>query len=220
MGRPPWLRRRRKGATTVVGGGRHSDGGQKKFKVHTKSHSLLHGWRRQPGIFGRKSAARSRIPRKLILKVASSQVAGSEASRQSPAAFLLTTHYTLLATPIMTPRKKKLIAGNWKMNKTSADCRCARRVKSSLPPEKINDVDIVVLSAFSWPSNPPARRSKGSTVKTRRGKNMHPEGGAVRTRERFSAGMLRRRLFANARDSWSQRGRRAYFAEDRCVSSI
>jgi triosephosphate isomerase len=90
----------------------------------------------------------------------------------------------------MTPRKK-LIAGNWKMNKTSADASALISEIISAAG-KNNDVDVVVCPPFVALESA-GKALEGSTVKLG-AQNMHPEASGAYTGE-ISAGMLRA-LFA------------------------
>ena len=64
-----------------------------------------------------------------------------------PCYSLLTTHYSLLFIKNIMIRKK-LIAGNWKMNKTSSE---AADLVSAIVAQvgKANDVDVVVCPPFT-----------------------------------------------------------------------
>ncbi|HYD85397.1 MAG TPA: triose-phosphate isomerase, partial [Opitutus sp.] len=86
----------------------------------------------------------------------------------------------------MTPRKK-LIAGNWKMNKTSADA-FALVSEIVAAAGKINDVDVVVCPPFTSLESA-GKALEGSSVKLG-AQNMHPEAGGAFTGE-ISAPMLR-----------------------------
>ena len=91
-----------------------------------------------------------------------------------------------LSMPPMLIRKK-LIAGNWKMNKTSADA--AALVKEIvLALGKEHDVEVVVCPPFTALESV-ARVLEGSTVKLG-AQNMHPEPSGAYTGE-ISAAMLR-----------------------------
>jgi triosephosphate isomerase len=106
----------------------------------------------------------------------------------------------------MNPRKK-LIAGNWKMNKTASDA-------VSLVGEivaaagKINDVEIVVCPPFTALEST-GKSLEGSSVKLG-AQNMHPEASGAFTGE-ISAGMLRALFATHVILGHSER--RAYFAE-------
>jgi triosephosphate isomerase len=106
----------------------------------------------------------------------------------------------------MTPRKK-LIAGNWKMNKTPADGVTLVR-EIVLSAGKINDVDIVVCPPFVALESV-GKALEGSTVKLG-AQNMHPEGSGAFTGE-VAAGMLRAIFATHVILGHSER--RAYFAE-------
>jgi triosephosphate isomerase len=106
----------------------------------------------------------------------------------------------------MTPRKK-LIAGNWKMNKTSADA-AALVGEIVAATGKINDVDIVICPPFVALESA-GKALEGSTVKLG-AQNMHPEPGGAYTGE-ISAGMLRALFATHVILGHSER--RAYFAE-------
>ena len=87
--------------------------------------------------------------------------------------------------------RKKLIAGNWKMNKTPADgAALATELVAAIG--KVPDVDIVVCPPFTALESV-ARTLDGSVVKLG-AQNMHPEAGGAFTGE-VSAPMLRA-LFA------------------------
>jgi triosephosphate isomerase (TIM) len=106
----------------------------------------------------------------------------------------------------MTSRKK-LIAGNWKMNKTSADAvSLAGELVAAIG--KQTDVDVVVCPPFTALESV-AKKIDGSTVKLG-AQNMHPEASGAFTGE-VSAPMLRS-LFANY-VILGHSERRAYFAE-------
>ncbi len=83
--------------------------------------------------------------------------------------------------------RKKLIAGNWKMNKTSAD---ASDLVTGIVAEvgRMTDVDIVVCPPFTSLESV-GKALDGSNVKLG-AQNMHPEAGGAYTGE-ISAGMLR-----------------------------
>jgi triosephosphate isomerase len=90
------------------------------------------------------------------------------------------------------PLRKKLIAGNWKMNKTSADA--VALVKDIVAEVgKGHDVEVVVCPPFTALESV-ARVLEGSAVKLG-AQNMHPEPAGPYTGE-ISAGMLRA-LFAS-----------------------
>lgn len=88
--------------------------------------------------------------------------------------------------------RKKLIAGNWKMNKTSAD---AAALLQEIVTEvgKQTDVDVVVCPPFTSLETA-AKALDGSTVKLG-AQNLHPEKSGAYTGE-ISAEMLRA-LFVN-----------------------
>ena len=102
--------------------------------------------------------------------------------------------------------RKKLIAGNWKMNKTSAD---AVALVGDLVATigRQTDVDVVVCPPFTSIETV-AKAIDGSTLKLG-AQNMHPEASGAFTGE-VSAPMLRA-LFATHILGHSER--RAYFAE-------
>jgi len=103
--------------------------------------------------------------------------------------------------------RKKLIAGNWKMNKTSADA--AALVEDLVPAiGRQNDVDVVVCPPFTSLERV-ANVLEGSTVKLG-AQNMHPEANGAYTGE-ISAPMLRA-LFATY-VILGHSERRSYFAE-------
>jgi triosephosphate isomerase len=83
--------------------------------------------------------------------------------------------------------RKKLIAGNWKMNKTSADA-AALVHDIVLAAGKQSDVDVVVCPPFTALESV-ARSIDGSVVKLG-AQNMHPEASGAFTGE-VSAPMLR-----------------------------
>lgn len=106
----------------------------------------------------------------------------------------------------MTSRKK-LIAGNWKMNKTSADAvSLAAELVTTIG--KQTDVDVVICPPFTALENV-AKSIDGSTVKLG-AQNMHFEPSGAFTGE-VSAPMLRA-LFANY-VILGHSERRAYFGE-------
>jgi len=88
--------------------------------------------------------------------------------------------------------RKKLIAGNWKMNKTGAD---AASLVGEIVAEvgKVTDVDIVVCPPFTSLDSV-GKATEGSNVKLG-AQNMHPEASGAYTGE-ISAQMLRA-LFAS-----------------------
>jgi len=86
----------------------------------------------------------------------------------------------------MNPRKK-LIAGNWKMNKTSADAvALVQEIVTEVGRQ--TDVDVVVCPPFTALESA-GKKLEGSTVKLG-AQNMHPEASGAYTGE-ISAGMLR-----------------------------
>src|SRR5689334_3089824 len=89
------------------------------------------------------------------------------------------------------PFRKKLIAGNWKMNKTNTD---AVALVNDLVPAigKQNDVDVVVCPPFTALESA-GKMIEGSSLKLG-GQNMHHEASGAFTGE-VSAPMLRS-LFA------------------------
>jgi triosephosphate isomerase len=103
--------------------------------------------------------------------------------------------------------RKKLIAGNWKMNKTSADA--VALVGDLLATiGRQTDVDVVVCPPF--PSlETVAKAIDGSTLKLG-AQNMHPEANGAFTGE-VSAPMLRALFATHVILGHSER--RAYFAE-------
>src|SRR3954469_15778798 len=103
--------------------------------------------------------------------------------------------------------RKKLIAGNWKMNKTSSD---GLQLAQDLVGEigKVTDVDVVVCPPFTALESV-AKAIDGSTVKLG-AQNMHPEPNGAFTGE-VSAPMLRA-IFANY-VILGHSERRAYFGE-------
>jgi triosephosphate isomerase len=83
--------------------------------------------------------------------------------------------------------RKKLIAGNWKMNKTSADAvALVKEIVLALGKE--HDVEVVVCPPFTALESV-AHMLEGSTVKLG-AQNMHPEPAGAYTGE-ISAAMLR-----------------------------
>jgi triosephosphate isomerase len=103
--------------------------------------------------------------------------------------------------------RKKLIAGNWKMNKTSSD---GLQLAQDLVGEigKVTDVDIVVCPPFTALESV-AKAIDGSTIKLG-AQNMHPEGSGAFTGE-ISAPMLRSLFATHVILGHSER--RSYFAE-------
>src|SRR5262245_48697856 len=83
--------------------------------------------------------------------------------------------------------RKKLVAGNWKMNKTSADAiALVRDLVSMIGQQK--DVEVVVCPPFTALEST-GRVLEGSIVKLG-AQNMHPEASGAFTGE-ISAPMLR-----------------------------
>ena len=124
----------------------------------------------------------------------------------APRVFPLATRSLLSATFPMNPRKK-LIAGNWKMNKAPAD-GAALVAEIVTAVGKITDVDIVVCPPFTG-LEAAAKALDGSTVKLG-AQNMHPEANGAFTGE-ISAGMLRALFATHVILGHSER--RAYFGE-------
>ncbi|HWL14503.1 MAG TPA: triose-phosphate isomerase [Opitutus sp.] len=107
----------------------------------------------------------------------------------------------------MNPRKK-LIAGNWKMNKTNGDAvSLVNEIVAATG--KINDVEIVVCPPFTS-LDAVGKALDGSTVKLG-AQNMHPEANGAFTGE-ISAPMLRSLFATHVILGHSER--RAYFGED------
>ena len=103
--------------------------------------------------------------------------------------------------------RKKLIAGNWKMNKTSADAvSLVGEIVSAVG--RATDVDVVVCPPFTSLESV-FKAIDGSTVKLG-AQNMHPEPSGAYTGE-ISAAMLRS-LFASY-VILGHSERRTYFAE-------
>jgi triosephosphate isomerase len=103
--------------------------------------------------------------------------------------------------------RKKLIAGNWKMNKTSADAlTLVGEIAAAVG--KVTDVDVVVCPPFTALESA-GKALEGSNVRLG-AQNMHPEASGAYTGE-ISAGMLRA-LFATY-VILGHSERRAYFAE-------
>ncbi len=102
---------------------------------------------------------------------------------------------------------RKLIAGNWKMNKTSAE---ATALVSDIVAAvgRQADVDVVVCPPFTSIESA-GKALEGSTVKLG-AQNMHPEASGAYTGE-ISAGMLRALFATHVILGHSER--RAYFAE-------
>ena len=103
--------------------------------------------------------------------------------------------------------RKKLIAGNWKMNKTGAD---AASLVEEIVAEvgKVTDVDIVVCPPFTSLDSV-GKAIEGSHVKLG-AQNMHPEASGAYTGE-ISAGMLRSLFVSHVILGHSER--RSYFGE-------
>jgi triosephosphate isomerase len=111
-----------------------------------------------------------------------------------------------LSNPPMASRKK-LIAGNWKMNKTSADAvLLVQDIVAAVG--KGHNVEVVVCPPFTSLESA-ARVIEGSAVKLG-AQNMHPEPSGAYTGE-ISAGMLRA-LFASY-VILGHSERRSYFKE-------
>ncbi|PTY05534.1 triose-phosphate isomerase [Opitutaceae bacterium EW11] len=103
--------------------------------------------------------------------------------------------------------RKKLIAGNWKMNKTSSDgLQLTKEIVAEVG--KVTDVDIVVCPPFTALESV-AKAVDGSTVKLG-AQNMHPEASGAYTGE-VSASMLRALFATHVILGHSER--RAYFGE-------
>lgn len=106
----------------------------------------------------------------------------------------------------MTPRKK-LIAGNWKMNKTAGDASgLVADIVTAVG--QVTDVDIVVCPPFTALESA-AKSLEGSTVKLG-AQNMHPEASGAYTGE-ISAPMLRALFATHVILGHSER--RTYFKE-------
>jgi len=103
--------------------------------------------------------------------------------------------------------RKKLIAGNWKMNKTSADAQTlAKEIVAEVG--KVIDVEIVVCPPFTALETV-GKAVDGSNVKLG-AQNMHPEASGAYTGE-ISAPMLRAIFATHVILGHSER--RAYFGE-------
>ena len=103
--------------------------------------------------------------------------------------------------------RKKLIAGNWKMNKTSADAvQLASEIVLAIG--KVTDVDIVVCPPFTALEST-GKALDGSTIKLG-AQNMHPEVSGAFTGE-VSAPMLR--SFFTTHVILGHSERRQYFGE-------
>ena len=103
--------------------------------------------------------------------------------------------------------RKKLIAGNWKMNKTSADA-VALVTDIVAAVGRQADVDVVVCPPFTSLETV-GKALEGSTVRLG-AQNMHPEASGAFTGE-ISAGMLRALFATHVILGHSER--RAYFGE-------
>ena len=103
--------------------------------------------------------------------------------------------------------RKKLIAGNWKMNKTAADgVALASDIVSSVGQS--TDVDVVICPPFTAIESV-AKAIEGSNIKLG-AQNMHPEASGAFTGE-VSAGMLRSLFATHVILGHSER--RSYFGE-------
>ena len=103
--------------------------------------------------------------------------------------------------------RKKLIAGNWKMNKTPADgAALVSEIVAAVA--KVTDVEIVVCPPFTG-LEAAAKALEGSAVKLG-AQNMHPEASGAFTGE-ISAGMLRALFATHVILGHSER--RTYFGE-------
>ena len=103
--------------------------------------------------------------------------------------------------------RRKLIAGNWKMNKTSADAvALVTEIVATIGRQA--DVDVVVCPPFTA-IECVAKALDGSTVRLG-AQNMHPEASGAFTGE-ISAGMLRALFATHVILGHSER--RAYFGE-------
>ncbi len=106
----------------------------------------------------------------------------------------------------MTSRKK-LIVGNWKMNKTAGDgAALVREIVTAVA--KVTDVEIVVCPPFTGMESA-AKALEGSAVKLG-AQNMHPEASGAFTGE-ISAPMLRALFATHVILGHSER--RSYFSE-------
>ena len=103
--------------------------------------------------------------------------------------------------------RKKLIAGNWKMNKTSADAALLVREITAAAGQR-TDVDIVVCPPFTALESV-GKMLDGSTVKLG-AQNLHPEKSGAFTGE-ISAEMLRAMFTSHVILGHSER--RTHFAE-------
>jgi len=103
--------------------------------------------------------------------------------------------------------RKKLIAGNWKMNKTSSDAvALAREIVAEVG--KQTEVEVVICPPFTA-LEAVGKAIDGSTVKLG-AQNMHPEPSGAFTGE-VSAGMLRALFATHVILGHSER--RSYFGE-------
>ena len=141
---------------------RHRHRGQ-EVQGRGQGHPLFHRWRRQP-----------RIPR------------GQGAARRGPIWKAEQTR------PCSHAMRKKLIAGNWKMNKTPTDAIPLVKDIVAAVGQRHN-VDVVICPPFTALESV-ARALEGSAVKLG-AQNMHPEPSGAYTGE-VSALMLRA-LFAS-----------------------
>jgi triosephosphate isomerase (TIM) len=103
--------------------------------------------------------------------------------------------------------RKKLIAGNWKMNKTPAD-GAALVSEIAAAVAKVTEVEVVVCPPFTG-LEAAAKALEGSVVKLG-AQNMHPEASGAFTGE-ISAGMLRALFATHVILGHSER--RSYFGE-------
>ncbi|OAM87932.1 triose-phosphate isomerase [Termitidicoccus mucosus] len=103
--------------------------------------------------------------------------------------------------------RKKLIAGNWKMNKTVPEAATlAQEIAAELG--RVTDVDIVVCPPFTALETV-GKAIEGTTIKLG-AQNMHPEAGGAYTGE-ISAPMIRSLFATHVILGHSER--RAYFGE-------
>jgi triosephosphate isomerase len=103
--------------------------------------------------------------------------------------------------------RKKLIAGNWKMNKTVPEAATlAQEIAAELG--RVTDVDIVVCPPFTALETV-GKAIEGTTIKLG-AQNMHPETGGAYTGE-ISAPMIRALFATHVILGHSER--RAYFGE-------
>jgi len=118
----------------------------------------------------------------------------------------MTPATTSSSTPPMLLRKK-LIAGNWKMNKTSGDAvSLVKEIVAAVGKE--HDVEVVVCPPFTA-LEAVAHVLEGSAIKLG-AQNMHPEPGGAFTGE-ISAAMLR--AFFTSYVILGHSERRTYFKE-------